>query len=114
MATVYIANSNVSFEKAFLFNGYLPSTHSGLNDTINEAAPLDVDALIFGGGNDVFISGVDELAGVYQEPTVIISSTADHHLLTAGMRCIEIFSHSSGRERMRSLDVEAWPKIHAS
>ena len=84
MATVYIANSNVSFEKAFLFNGYLPSTHSGLNDTINEAAPLDVDALIFGGGNDVFIFGVDELAGVYQEPTVIISSTADHHLPTAG------------------------------
>ena len=84
MATVYIANSNVSFEKAFLFNGYLPSTHSGLNDSINEAAPLAVDALIFGGGTDVFIFGVDELAGVYQEPTVIISNTADHHLPTAG------------------------------
>ena len=83
MATVYIANSNVSFEKAFLFNGYLPSTHSGLNDTINEAAPLDVDALIFGGGNDVFLFGVDELADVYQQATVIISSTADHHLPTA-------------------------------
>ena len=80
MATVYIANSNTSFEKAFLFNGYLPTTHAGLNDTINELAPLDVDALIFGGDNDVFIFGVDELAGVYQEPTIIISSTADHHL----------------------------------
>ena len=80
MATVYIANSNTSFEKAFLFNGYLPTTHSGLNDTINEVAPLDVDALIFGGDNDVFIFGVEELEGVYQEPTIIISSTADHHL----------------------------------
>ena len=80
MATVYIANSNTSFEKAFLFNGYLPTTHSGLNDTINEVAPLDVDALIFGGDNDVFIFGVEELAGVYEEPTIIISSTADHHL----------------------------------
>ena len=80
MATVYIANSNTSFEKAFLFNGYLPTTHSGLNDTINEVAPLDVDALIFGGDNDVFIFGVEELAGVYQEPTILISSTADHHL----------------------------------
>jgi predicted esterase len=80
MATVYIANSNASFEKAFLFNGYLPTTHSGLNDTINEVAPLSVDALIFGGDNDVFMFGVDELAGVYQEPTIIISSTADHHL----------------------------------
>ena len=80
MATVYIANSNTSFEKAFLFNGYLPTTHSGLNDTINEVAPLDVDALIFGGENDVFIFGVEELAGVYQETTIIISSTADHHL----------------------------------
>ena len=80
MATVYIANSNTSFEKAFLFNGYLPTTHSGLNDTINEVAPLDVDALIFGGDNDVFIFGVEELSGVYKEPTIIISSTADHHL----------------------------------
>ena len=71
MATVYIANSNTTFEKAFLFNGYLPTTHSGLNDTINEAAPLDVDALIF---------GAEELAGVYQEPRMIISSTADHYL----------------------------------
>ncbi len=80
MATVYIANSNTTFEKAFLFNGYLPTTHSGLNDTINEAAPLDVDALIFGAENDVFIFGAEELAGVYQEPRMIISSTADHYL----------------------------------
>ena len=80
MATVYIANSNASFEKAFLFNGYLPTTHSGLNDTINEVAPLDVDALIFGGDNDVFMFGVQELAGVYHEPTIVISSTADHYL----------------------------------
>ena len=80
MATVYIANSNASFEKAFLFNGYLPTTHSGLNDTINEVAPLDVDALIFGGANDVFMFGVQELAGVYHEPTIVISSTADHYL----------------------------------
>ena len=79
MATVYIANSNTSFEKALPFQQYLP-TNSGLNDTINEVAPLDVDALIFGGDNDVFIFGVEELEGVYQEPTIIISSTADHHL----------------------------------
>ncbi len=84
MATVYIANSNTSFEKAFLFNGYLPTTHSGLNDTINEVAPLGVDALIFGGANDVFIFGVEELAGVYPESTIIISSTADHHLPASG------------------------------
>ena len=80
MATVYIANSNITFEKVFLFNGYLPTTHSGLNDTINEASPLNTDALIFGGNNDVFIFGVDELSGVYFEPTVLVSSTADHHL----------------------------------
>ena len=80
MATVYIANSNTTFEKAFLFNGYLPTTHSGLNATINEAAPLDVDALIFGAENDVFIFGAEALAGVYQEPRMIISSTADHYL----------------------------------
>ena len=80
MATVYIANSNTTFERAFLFNGYLPTTHSGLNDTINEFAPINTKALIFGGNNDVFIFGVDELAGVYFEPTILVSSTADHHL----------------------------------
>ena len=80
MATVYIANSNTTFERVFLFNGYLPTTHSGLNDTINEVAPISTKALIFGGDNDVFIFGVDELAGVYLDPTILISSTADHHL----------------------------------
>ena len=80
MATVYLANSNATFQKAMLFNGYLPTTHSGLNDTINEAAPLDTPALIFGGEEDVFIFGVEELEGVYAESTVLVSSTADHHL----------------------------------
>ena len=48
MATVYIANFNTSFEKAFLFNGYLPTTHSGLIGlTINECPILDVDANYF-------------------------------------------------------------------
>ena len=80
MATIYIANSNTTFPKAMLFNGYLPTTHSGLNDTINEAAPLNTDALIFGGEEDVFIFGVPELDGVYPNATVLVSSTADHHL----------------------------------
>ncbi|MEC9119349.1 MAG: hypothetical protein VX854_07425, partial [Candidatus Thermoplasmatota archaeon] len=80
MATVYIANSNTTFPKAMLFNGYMPTTHSGLNDTINEAAPLNTDALIFGGDEDVFVFGVEELEVVYPNPTVLVSSTADHHL----------------------------------
>ena len=80
MATIYIANSNTTFPKAMLFNGYLPTTHSGLNDTINEAAPLNTDALIFGGEEDVFVFGVPELDGVYPNATVLVSSTADHHL----------------------------------
>lgn len=80
MATVYIANSNTTFPKAMLFNGYMPTTHSGLNDTINEVAPLNTDALIFGGEEDVFVFGVPELEVVYPNPTVLVSSTADHHL----------------------------------
>ena len=80
MATVYIANSNTTFPKAMLFNGYMPTTHSGLNDTINEVAPLNTDALIFGGDEDVFVFGVEELEVVYPNPTVLVSSTADHHL----------------------------------
>ena len=66
--------------KAMLFNGYMPTTHSGLNDTINEAAPLNTDALIFGGDEDVFVFGVEELEVVYPNATVLVSSTADHHL----------------------------------
>ena len=74
------ANSNTTFPKAMLFNGYMPTTHSGLNDTINEVAPLNTDALIFGGEEDVFVFGVPELEVVYPNPTVLVSSTADHHL----------------------------------
>ena len=55
MALVYMVNSDTTFEKVMLFNGYLPTTHHGLNDTIAEAAPFDVPALIFGGEEDVFV-----------------------------------------------------------
>ena len=65
MATAYIANSNTSFEKALPFQRILAHDSPGLNDTINEVAPLDVD-VIFGGANDIFIFGVEELSGVYQ------------------------------------------------
>ena len=80
MALVYMANSDTTFEKVMLFNGYLPTTHHGLNDTIAEAAPFDVPALIFGGEEDVFVYGVEELESVFVSPTVLVSSTADHHL----------------------------------
>ena len=109
MATVYIANSNTSFEKAFLFNGYLPTTHSGLNDTINEVAPLDVDALIFGGDNDVFIFGVEELEGVYgaddnnQQQRITIC-----HLQT--MRHMGTCLHFSDKEQMEPSEMS--PSYH--
>ena len=35
-----------------MYNGYLPTTHEGLIDTINEVAPFSIPAMVFSGEND--------------------------------------------------------------
>ena len=50
MAIVYLAYRNITFQKVILFNGYLPTTHQGLMNTINQNSPFQEDTLIFLGG----------------------------------------------------------------
>ena len=52
MIPVYLANTQNTFDRVMLYNGYLPTTHHGLMDTIDNAAPFSTPAMIFSGEND--------------------------------------------------------------
>ena len=80
MIPIYLANSDSSFDKALLFNGYMETLHHGLMDTVEEVSPFDIPALIFEGEQDVFAYGSAELAGNFSSPLHLVSSSADHHL----------------------------------
>jgi hypothetical protein len=82
MATVFLASSNHAFEKVLLFNGYLPSTHEGLIQTINDAQLGAHDALVFAGSNDTIINSQlsQELSTKFDSPTFVLSDEAGHHL----------------------------------
>ena len=62
MIPIYLANSDSSFDKVLLFNGYMETLHHGLMDTVEEKAPFDIPALIFEGEQDVLLMG-QQLAG---------------------------------------------------
>ena len=49
---VYLANTSNTFNIAVMSNGYLPTTHQGLMNTINSVAPFEIKSLIFSGEND--------------------------------------------------------------
>ena len=80
MIPVYLAHSSFTFEMAIMFNGYMPTTHYGLIETIEQNAPFETDSLIFEGEQDPFAYGSDELAGNFSNPKHVISNDADHHL----------------------------------
>ena len=80
MIPIYLANSDSSFDKVLLFNGYMETLHHGLMDTVEENAPFDIPALIFEGERDVFAYGSAELAGNFSSSIHLVSSSADHHL----------------------------------
>ena len=46
MIPVYLANTENTFEKVLMYNGYLPTTHEGLIETIDEAAPFSTPAMV--------------------------------------------------------------------
>ena len=52
MIPVYLANTENTFDKVLMYNGYLPTTHEGLMDTVDEAAPFSTPAMVFSGEND--------------------------------------------------------------
>eukprot|EP00966_Prymnesium_polylepis_P083731 1939406-Prymnesium_polylepis.1 len=84
MATYYLSVvATGTFQKAFLFCGYLPETHTGLMNSINSASPFsNVPALVFMGVNDFTITNsmTNAQAAKFTSPTVVTSSSAGHHL----------------------------------
>lgn len=81
MALVYVADTGYNFSKMMLFNGYLPTTHDGLMDTINNASPVSTPTLVFAGENDfAFAPLADDLNSKFSNSTYLISNTAGHHL----------------------------------
>ena len=41
MVPVYLAQSSFTFEMAIMFNGYMPTTHHGLIEIIEQNAPFE-------------------------------------------------------------------------
>lgn len=82
MACVFLAyKQNINFERVLLFNGYLPTTHSGLMSTINNNSPYSTKTLIFLGAKDAFFYDLGlNLKSIYSNYTEIISTSAEHHL----------------------------------
>lgn len=81
MIPVYLANTDNTFNRVMMYNGYLPTTHEGLIDTINEVAPFTVPAMVFSGENDVnFKDLAPALAQKFSNSLDVHSQTADHHL----------------------------------
>ena len=80
MIPVYLANTENTFDKVLMYNGYLPTTHEGLMDTVDEAAPFSTPAMVFSGENDdAFKDMSPALAQRFSDCTQIHSPTADHH-----------------------------------
>jgi predicted esterase len=80
MSAIYLAYSDVEFEKVILFNGYLETGHQGLNDTIENESPFDIPALIFEGEDDDWFGyGSTELANIFIDATHVVGD-AGHHL----------------------------------
>ena len=80
MIPVYLANTENTFEKVMMYNGYLPTTHEGLIDTINEAAPFSTPAMVFSGENDNNFKDLSPaLAQKFSDCTQVHSPSAGHH-----------------------------------
>ena len=78
---VYLANTSNTFNIALMSNGYLPTTHQGLIDTINSVAPFQTKSVIFSGENDFgFKDLAQDLADTFNNALNIRSSVAGHHL----------------------------------
>jgi len=56
------------FNRVLLMNGYVPTTHLGLCDILDEAAPLTTPAFIFSGGEDPFRFGAGPQASKFLDP----------------------------------------------
>ena len=80
MALVYLAQSETHFDKIFLFNGYLPETHLGLLELIDEAKPFEQQTMIFLARNDIFFELGLSLKSKFANFTEVISESSGHFL----------------------------------
>ncbi len=80
---VYLSKTSHSFQVALMYNGYLPTTHLGLINSINEVAPFKIPSVVFSGENDTdFKDLAPELASKFEDSQYIRSSSSAHHLPT--------------------------------
>jgi len=81
-APVYLSHAPAgTFQKVFLFCGYVPSTHAGLVSSIDAASPFGgLPALVWMGANDYVISNsmTSEQAALFTSPQIITSSAGYH------------------------------------
>ena len=81
MAIVLLTYTTLIFERVLLFNGYLPETHLGLMNSINELKPLIETPLIFLAINDIdFYQLGLNIKTIFNESNEIISEYAGHGL----------------------------------
>lgn len=93
MALVYVStNRNIGsmeyskrriFSKVILFNGYFPILNNNLVNDMNKVSKLPFSNLIFAAENDDnFYQLSLDLVEYFQQPNLVVSSTADHALPT--------------------------------
>ena len=77
---VYLAKSSNTFGLAVMYNGYLPTTHTGLINEINTAAPFTMPAVVFSGENDTAFKDMSPaLAEVFNNSYNVHSDYAGHN-----------------------------------
>lgn len=81
MIPVYLANTENTFNRVMMYNGYLPTSHEGLIDTIEAVEPFTIPAMVFSGENDQWFKDMaPALAAKFAGSLDLHSQTADHHL----------------------------------
>ena len=84
MSLVYLAAGDHNFNKVLLFNGYLPTTHMGLINTINSNSPFEESALLFVAQNDYYFYEIGlEVKNKFSNFIEWVSPTAGHALPTS-------------------------------
>lgn len=79
---VYLAQGDATFEFAAMFCGYVPNTHQGIVNSINNVAPFSIPALVWMGANDGIISNsmTREQATLFISPDIITSASGGHEV----------------------------------
>jgi len=83
MVPLYLSQTTlpIQFQVVMSFCGYLPSTHTGLENRINAASPFgNIPALVWMGAQDSVISNsmTQAQAAKFTSPVVLTSSVAGH------------------------------------